>query len=276
MKNGGLVHAPSPNRAKIIGNPAACATLAGVANVPDMADHIPAPASLLTTHRFDLHMHSFFSPDAADPPEELIAAAKARGLSGIAITDHDNCEVHADLIAKGLEREDGEAVDGFLIVPGVEVSTGDGHLLCLGATLPMMAGRPAAEVVQAIHARGGLAIPSHPYDRWRSGIHEAVLDAVAFDGLEVFNAAVSNRKYNIQARRYAERRGLSMTASSDAHHASAVGVSTTVFEMESLSLSHLLAVLRRGGKPEGEYLSRSEALKKHFGNWIRFAKRRKI
>lgn len=232
-------------------------------------------SSKLAEHRFDLHMHSFFSPDAADSPEALIAAAKARGLSGIAITDHDNCDVHADLIAKGLERADGEAVDGFLVVPGVEVSTADGHLLCLGTTLPMMAGQPASAVTDAIHERGGLAFPSHPYDRWRSGIHERVLDAVPFDGLEVFNAAVSSRKYNMQALAYAERRGLSMTASSDAHHASAVGVSKTMFELEALNLPNLLAALRKGGKPEGEYLSRSEALKKHFGNWFRMLNRGK-
>ena len=240
-----------------------------------MADENPASPSARKAHRFDLHMHSFFSPDAADSPERLIAAAKARGLSGIAITDHDNCDVHADLIAKGLERGDGAAVDGFLVVPGVEVSTADGHLLCLGTTLPVMAGKPAAEVAEAIHARGGLAIPAHPYDRWRSGIREEVLDRVPFDGLEVFNAAVSSRTSNTQALEYAKRRGLSMTASSDAHHASAVGVSATVFDLETLDLASLMAALRKGGRPEGEYLSRAEALKKHFGNWFRILNRRK-
>lgn len=240
-----------------------------------MADENTALTPALATHRFDLHMHSFFSPDAADSPEDLIAAAKARGLSGIAITDHDNCEVHEYLRAKGLAREDGAAVEGFLVLPGVEVSTADGHLLCLGATLPVMAGRPSAEVVDAIHARGGLAIPSHPYDRWRSGIHEAVLDKVPFDGLEVFNAAVSSRRYNVQALEYAQRRGWSMTASSDAHHASAVGVSRTSFDLDTLSAASLLAALRKGGRPEGEYLSRSEAVKKHLGNWFRMLNRRK-
>jgi predicted metal-dependent phosphoesterase TrpH len=240
-----------------------------------MADENTASTPARTTHRFDLHMHSFFSPDAADSPEDLIAAAKARGLSGIAITDHDTCEAHEYLRAKGLAREDGEAVDGFLILPGVEVSTADGHLLCLGATLPGMAGRPAEEVVEAIHARGGLAIPSHPYDRWRSGIREAVLDKVPFDGLEVFNAAVSSRRYNVEALAYAQRRGWSMTAASDAHHASAVGVSRTAFDLEILSAASLLAALRQGGRPEGEYLSRSEAVKKHFGNMFRMLNRRK-
>jgi hypothetical protein len=65
-----------------------------------------------------------------------------------------------------------------------------------------------------------------------------------------------------------------MTASSDAHHASAVGISETAFEMEKLSVADLLAALRRGGTPAGSYLSRREALKKHFGNWFRIFNRR--
>ncbi|HRJ70885.1 MAG TPA: CehA/McbA family metallohydrolase [Terrimicrobiaceae bacterium] len=225
-------------------------------------------------HRFDLHIHTYFSADAASSPEEVIAAAKARGLSGIAITDHDSCEAHEYLLAKGLEREDGEPVDGFLVVPGVEVSTADGHLLCLGTTLPPMHGEPAPAVVAAIHERGGIAVPAHPYDRWRAGIRQEMLDQLEIYALEVFNAAVTNRSYNLQALAYARSRGLSMTASSDAHHASAVAVSTTTFDLETLRLSDLLAALRTGGVPEGKYLSFREAMKKHFGNWFRVANRR--
>jgi predicted metal-dependent phosphoesterase TrpH len=220
-------------------------------------------------HRFDLHMHSFYSADAAASPEELIAVARARGLSGIAITDHDSCGAHAELLKSGLEREDGQAVDGFLVVPGVEVSTADGHLLCLGTTLPVMRGEPAAEVVEAIHARGGVAIPAHPYDRWRAGIHEAVLNSLPLVAIEVFNAAVTSRKYNDRALAYAQKRGLAMTAASDAHHASAVGISVTGFELDSLSVADLLNAIRKGGQPEGQYLSRREAIKKHFGNFFR-------
>lgn len=223
----------------------------------------------LSRHGFDLHMHSYFSPDAAASPEELIAAAKARGLSGIAITDHDSCEVHEYLREKGLAREDGEAVDGFLVVPGMEVSTADGHLLCLGVLMPVMTGERAVDVFEVVRQKGGVAVPAHPYDRWRSGIRESVLDQLPLEALEVFNAAVSSRSYNDRALAYARARGLSMTAGSDAHHASAVGVSSTEFELETLTVSGLLAALRRGGEPRGAYLSRREAIKKHFGNWFR-------
>ena len=225
-------------------------------------------------YRFDRHLHSFYSADAAASPEELIAAARARGLNGIAITDHDSCEVHEDLLEKGLERADGLPVDGFLVVPGMEVSTAHGHLLCIGTTLPVMRDAPVHEVFEAIRQRGGVAIPAHPYDRWRAGIHESFLDELPLEAIEVFNAAVTSRNFNDKARAYAKNRGLSMTASSDAHHASAVGISETAFAMENLSVANLLAALRRGGPPAGNYLSRREALKKHFGNWFRIFNRR--
>lgn len=219
------------------------------------------------TLRFDLHTHSFFSKDACNSPEEMIAAAIERGLNGIAITDHDSCEAHEYLKGKTLPPD-------FLLVPGVEVSTAEGHLLCIGATLPRMKGRPAAEVVDAIHKAGGVPIPAHPFDTWRAGIRPAVLETLDVQTLEVFNAAVTSRSHNEKAAAYAASRNWSGIAASDAHHDSAVGVATTVFEMDELSVPALLAAIRRGGRPDGHYLSFREGLKKHFANWFRLANRR--
>lgn len=219
-------------------------------------------------HRFDLHVHSYYSKDACDAPEALIAAARARGLSGIAITDHDTCDAHAWLAHQPAQP------DGFLVVPGVEVSTAEGHLLCLGCTLPPLRGAPVAEVIAAVRAAGGVVAPAHPFDKWRAGIRPDVLDSIEPDALEVFNAAVTSRAYNDRAMAYAKRRGLSMLAGSDAHHASAVGVSATTFDMPELSVPALLDAIRRGGRPECAYLTLREGLKKHFANWFRKANRR--
>ena len=101
-----------------------------------------------------------------------------------------------------------------------------------------------------------------------------MLDTLDLEVLEVFNAAVTSRRYNEQALEYAERRGLKTTAASDAHHDSAVGVSTTLFEMEELTVPALLAALRKGGRPEGRYLTFREGVKKHFANWFRIVNRR--
>ncbi len=221
------------------------------------------------TFLFDLHVHSWFSADAADPPEKLIAAAKRRGLSGIAITDHDTCEAHAYCLEKGLSREDGLPVDDFLIVPGVEVSTLDGHLLCIGTTLPDLSTSEAIDVCHEINRRGGVPIPAHPFDQWRSGIRGLVLDHLPIKVLEGFNAAVTSRSFNQRALAYAQKRGLVTTASSDAHHASAVGVSHTAFELPELSVAALVAQLPLGGTANGKYLTMREGFKKHFANFFR-------
>src|SRR5207244_11810382 len=76
-----------------------------------------------------LHTHSFFSGDGVSSPEDLIAAARAKGLSGIAITDHNTCDAVNYLLEKGLMRLDGLPVNDFLVLPGVEITTADGHLL---------------------------------------------------------------------------------------------------------------------------------------------------
>jgi predicted metal-dependent phosphoesterase TrpH len=220
-------------------------------------------------YAFDLHLHTFFSRDAVDSPEAMIAAAKKRGLSGIAITDHDSCEGVDYLRRKGLLRDDGEAVDGFLIIPGVEVSTAQGHLLCLGTTLPCMKRKPAIEVVAAIQERGGLAIAPHPYDLFRAGIREEILNDLDLAAIETFNAAVSLKCFNDHARTYAEYRSLAQTAASDAHRSSVAGVSSTSYELPTLSLSALLTAIPQGGVLSENYLSFSQSMSKNFGNWFR-------
>lgn len=219
---------------------------------------------------FDLHMHTFYSRDGACSPETMIAAGRAAGLQGIAITDHDTCDAVEYLRGIGLIREDGAAVDGFLVVPGVEVSTAEGHLICLGVTLPVMKGHPAREVCEEVHRRGGVVIPAHPYDTWRAGIREPVLETLPIDALEVFNAAVTLKRYNRRAWEYAERRGVGIVSGSDSHHASAVGTAYTRFDLQELTLANLLHAIPRSRDVVQNYLSFREGMKKHLGNWFRF------
>ena len=136
-------------------------------------------------------------------------------------------------------------------------------------TLPFLKGTPAREVIEIVKSAGGVAIPAHPFDRWRAGIRPAVLDTLDLEAIEVFNAAVTSKSYNDKALAYAEGRGLKMIAASDAHHSSAVGASTTAFEMNELTVPALLAAIRRGGQPDGRYLPFREGVKKHFANWFR-------
>ena len=60
--------------------------------------------------RYDLHCHSFYS-DGTCSPKELIEKAKAEGLAGLSITDHDTFQAYFDVKDCGLR-----------IIPGIEVS----------------------------------------------------------------------------------------------------------------------------------------------------------
>src|SRR2546430_15659772 len=99
----------------------------------------------------DLHTHSFFSGDGVSSPEDLIARARAKGLHGIAITDHNTCDAVSYMLEKGLMRVDGQPVDGFLVLPGAEVTTADGHRLCLGAQRRHLKRRPARAACEMLH-----------------------------------------------------------------------------------------------------------------------------
>ena len=220
--------------------------------------------------RIDFHVHSFFSMDGVSSPEDLIAAARAAGLNGFAVTDHNTCDAVDYMRAHGLMREDGRAVDGFLVIPGVEVTTADGHLLCLGCTLPSsLKGKPSLEVCDLAHRAGGICVAPHPYDLFRAGIRESVLDTLPLDGLEVFNAATTMKRHNRKAYQYAEKRGLPMTAGSDAHHAGAVGGACTILDTDDLSVSGVRSARRQGSELEQQYLSTRQTIRKTWNNWFR-------
>lgn len=62
----------------------------------------------------DLHVHTDKS-DGKLSPRDLIDKAIEKGLSGLAITDHDNIKAYGEVIGYAMEKE-------FLLIPGVELS----------------------------------------------------------------------------------------------------------------------------------------------------------
>ena len=225
-------------------------------------------------YHIDLHCHSWFSSDGVSSPESLIESARRKGLHGFALTDHKTSDGCRYLLDQGLLRGDGQPVDDFLIIPGVEVTTAEGHLLCLGVVLPYLKGRSALEVCKLVHERGGVAIPPHPYDLFRAGIRQAVLDTLEIDALEVFNAATTLKRYNRMAFEYATAKGLPMTAGSDAHHEAAIGTAYTVLPTEDFSVKGILHQIGQGTELSQRYLSRKDKLRKTWNNWMRIRRKR--
>ena len=221
------------------------------------------------TLNFDLHTHSRFSADSVAEPEEMVIEAKKKGLHGFAITDHNTCACVDYFLQCGLMREDGQPVDALLIIPGQEISTSEGHLLALGARLPDIKGIAPAEAIELIHQAGGLAVPAHPYDFFRSGIRGQTLKDLPIDAIEVFNAATTFKRHNRQAFDYAQKRKLPMTAGSDAHHPRAIGTAYSVLDPKAFNLRSVLESIKHASITQQNYLTPRQALRKTWNNVFR-------
>src|SRR4051794_33690473 len=78
--------------------------------------------------RADLHVHTHADHDANPMPDlaQYVAAAIAADIELLAITDHNHVRFVRDAIAAG-------GAAGLTVLPGIEISTHDGHLLALFA-----------------------------------------------------------------------------------------------------------------------------------------------
>lgn len=184
-------------------------------------------------YAFDLHVHTLHSGDSPCTVEGAIQAAKKAGLSGIAITDHNSVE--------GLERAF-EITDDedFLVIPGIEVSSEDGHILGLGVEESIPRDQSAERVVDEIHDCGGVAISAHPFSLSLKPFSALKAE---FDAIEVFNS----RRYlgNHLAKKYALDQDLRMTAGSDAHFCEEVGLAGVKVDCE-LRLEEVLKKIKQG------------------------------
>ena len=138
-----------------------------------------------------LHVHSDASHDSSAPFSAVLEAAIAADLDFVVLTEHANersagalpASERAGLYPKG----DGRSL---LVLVGAEFGTAEGHLLAYGIRELMPSeGRPAREVVAAIHDQGGFAVVPHPfaYGGWRDW-------SVDVDGIEVHNGASALRQ----------------------------------------------------------------------------------
>jgi predicted metal-dependent phosphoesterase TrpH len=190
--------------------------------------------------RFDPHVHTAASYDSSAPVGTVLAAAREAGLDAVAVTDHDT-------VAGNRAARDRRAGADPLVVPGVEVSTADGHLLALGVDAALAPDRPLATTVAAVHERGGVAVVPHPFQRLRHGVRPGTLADCPVDALETYNACSLSNLRNRQADRYARREGLPRVGGSDAHRPGTVGRAYTAVDVDgSLSVETLLDGLRAG------------------------------
>ncbi|MBR5381817.1 MAG: PHP domain-containing protein [Oscillospiraceae bacterium] len=211
----------------------------------------------------DLHVHSDNSRDGRSSLDKLAAAAKARGLDAIAVTDHNVFTLRSP-----------ETRDGVLLLPGCEISSAEGHhilaLFCRepfdvlamrnGSALPS-----AAEVTEAIHAHGGVAVLAHPFGKSRNDCSPV---APLIDAAEHFNARgyFKNPEANDMAADFIARFELPETGGSDTHHASEVGNCYTVSDGDT---AEAFETALREGKTRGVFVRNTPHLNKGFSQFAR-------
>jgi predicted metal-dependent phosphoesterase TrpH len=185
----------------------------------------------------DLHVHTNFSKDGESSVEEILKQAEEAGLDAIAITDHDSVDGAKKALA---------CMSSVLVIPGIEVSTKQGHLLVLGVTDLIPAGLDVIVTVEIARRMGALAILPHPYHMWRHGVarrKKAGMNIV--DAVEVFNSRYIVGSANTKAARIAKRLGKPCVGGSDAHNARFVGFGRTFVDAEK-NVPAILNAIRAG------------------------------
>ena len=201
----------------------------------------------------DLHTHTYpKSEDSFLSLERLVERAKEVGLDGVCLTEHDGFWEPGEL--QGLS----EKLD-FLLLPGCEVTTEEGHLLVFGLDRYIFGMHRASFVKGLVAVAGGVLIVAHPYrrryreeERGDHGAYESLLQRACegsvfplADAVEVLNGRGTEGE-NAFSQDIARRFGLPGTGASDAHQVQDIGTFATEFEARVEGLGDLVRELKAG------------------------------
>ena len=185
----------------------------------------------------DLHCHTLpRSTCSALRPEDLVDLARARGLDGVCLTEHDAFWPESELEALR-DRT------GFPVFSGVELTTDLGHVLAFG----LAGGDARFASARAAHAAavacGGLLFLAHPA---RDGLLKVTHETVEyFESVEAVNGS-DTRLQNLAASGLAHGFRLPGIGGSDAHAPAEIGKAATRFIADITDNQTLVAALRAG------------------------------
>lgn len=189
--------------------------------------------------KYDLHTHTKYSSDGFLNPEKLVKIAKKRGLSGIAVTDHDT-------IKGGLETKKFED-ENLKIIVGSEVSTSKGEIIGLYLNEEIKS-NDFYDVVDEIKSQDGIIVVPHPFDEWRNSASLSEEDYKLVNSIETFNSRCVENKYNQKAELFAKENNYGMTGGSDAHFANEIGNAGVIINDDDTKKSILKNDLQVYGK----------------------------
>ncbi len=202
--------------------------------------------------RFDLHIHSNHSNDSDLTIDNILRQAVRKGLDGIAICDHNTVDgsLHAIERAKELDLP-------LLVIPGVEVSTSDGHLIVIGIKENIEPGLPVSETIRIARQKGAVLIAPHPFKKDSIGL--AAKDA---DAIETFNSRCVFGE-NERAKELALSLGKPEVGGSDSHLLSSIGLGFTEIDAQ-FNESSVLESIRKGKTVSGGQIIPPKIIMIHF------------
>ena len=187
--------------------------------------------------KLDLHIHSQYSEDGIGSPKEIIKFLKKKGLQGMAITDHNTVE--GGLQALKVAPKD------FIVIPGVEISTADGHMIALNVKENITRGLSVEETVEKTIELGGMPIVPH-LSRNMSGIKKGKLKKIhtKLSAIEVFNAC-SLPQTNMKTAKIARELKLGGTGGSDSHDPIYAGYAYTTVDTSDMNADTILSEIHK-------------------------------
>jgi predicted metal-dependent phosphoesterase TrpH len=205
-----------------------------------MADPAVSEAGGATRAFIDLHCHTSASFDSLARVESVVRAAAERGLTHLAITDHDR--IDAALRIRDVVPSE------LTVIVGEEIKSVDGDIIALFLREEVQPGLSAVETIAAVREQGGLVGVPHPFDGRRgfgrkTGTQlESIADLV--DWVEGYNARVVGGSANEKAAQFAREHGLPAIGASDSHTVMEVGVTYNIVTGDPSTPAGLLACLK--------------------------------
>jgi predicted metal-dependent phosphoesterase TrpH len=180
----------------------------------------------------DLHIHSLHSYDGTASISAIFKyASTCTDLNILAITDHDTMS--------GVP----EAVDlapkyNLQVIPGCEVSSRDGHVLCLFINHVIQSGLSLLETVLRVRDQGGLCIAAHPMAKGVNSLRFSTIREVLKNtdaakvlvGIEAFNGGLVLTRRNAFVEKESQGLPLAQLGDSDAHILKMIGQGSSWFE----------------------------------------------
>lgn len=185
----------------------------------------------------DMHLHALpHSTDSFITLEQIVACAKARGLDGVCITDHDSMGA-VEFAAEYSKKAD------FPIFVGIEFYSLQGDITAFGLSSYPDHRVSAQDFIDLVNAQGGFCSACHPFRNNNRGLEEHLRRVKGLHGVEVLNGSTT-LEANRTALRYCRELGLQPTGASDAHVEKQVGKYATWLPEWVDTVDDLVALLR--------------------------------